>query len=119
MPLDPDRKLQMVAVKDIGEIVARLFERPKEFAGQVWELAGDSRSLPDVAALIGERLGKPVRYMRVPDEQAQQAMGDDMMRMFQWFNRQGYGVDIEALEKRFKYPMTRFDEFVRTVKWAL
>lgn len=117
-PVRADRKLQMVAVKDIGEVVARAFDRPKEAIGQALELAGDERILSDLAKEFSKVLGRPVRYVEVPEDQARQAMGEDMIKMYQWFDRHGYNVDIPALEKRWGYRMTKIDEFLRQIPWG-
>ena len=54
----------------------------------------------------------------LPDEQAEAAMGRDFALMFDWFNRVGYSVDIPALEKKWKVPLTRFKAFLQFVSWA-
>ncbi|MGQ0810923.1 MAG: NmrA family NAD(P)-binding protein [Nitrospiraceae bacterium] len=40
MPMWPERKLAMVALRDIGEFGAAAFTRPKDFLGQAIDLAG-------------------------------------------------------------------------------
>ncbi len=113
IPLRPQTKLQMVAVKDIGEIAARAFERPKEEAGQAEELAGDARTMPEVASLLSTKVGGPVKFVHVPDDEARRTMGNEMATMYRSLDTQGITVDIPTLEKRWGYRMTRFSEFLR------
>jgi len=51
------------------------------------------------------------------EEEARKIMGDDGLRMFQFFRTKGYHVDIPALETAWGYRMTRFPEFLDTVDW--
>ncbi len=117
MPMPPTTRQQLVAVPDIGEIVARVFDRPDRSVGRTVELAGDELTVGDEARRIGERIGHPVRFVEVPDEQAIQQMGEDGIRMFRWFRTKGYHVDIAALEAEWGLHMTRFDEYLAATKW--
>ncbi len=50
LPLRPTTKLQMVAVKDIGEFGAAAFLRTAEFLRQAIDFAGDELTMPEVTA---------------------------------------------------------------------
>jgi len=117
MPMPATTRQQLVAVPDIGEIVARVFDHPDRSVGKTVELAGDELTVEDEARRIGKRIGHPVRYVEVPDEQAIQQMGEDGIRMFRWFRTKGYHVDIAALEAEWGHRMTRFDEYLASSKW--
>ena len=120
-PMPATTRQQIVAVRDIGEIVARAIEAPARAAGKTVELAGDSLTMADIAARLAGKLGHPVRYVEQPDQEVLQGMGEDGMRMFRFFREKGYHVDIAALEREWGYRMTRFDEFLKdavfTPKW--
>ena len=111
-PLLPDRKLQMVALSDIGEFASEAFLRPNDFIGKKIDLAADALTFPEVAARIARALNRPVRYESIPDEKAEAAVGHDFAEMYRWFNRQGYRVDIEALKKTYGIPLTSFDRYL-------
>lgn len=117
-PVPPDRKLQMVALQDIGAFAAAAFTRPKEFIGQAIDLAGDGLTLPNALAIISKALGKPIQYALLPNEGLEQAVGHDFAVMFRWFNAVGYSVDIPALQKRWGIPLTKFTDVVATAPWA-
>ncbi len=118
LPLRPETKLQMIAVKDIGEFGAAAFLRPNEFIGQAIDLAGDELTMPEVTAHLSRRMGRQVRFQQMPDDQAEVALGRDFALMFRWFNEVGYAVDIPALQKRFGIPLTAFTQILTQADWA-
>ncbi len=118
LPMNPARKLAMVAVKDIGEFGAAAFLRPKEFLGQAIDLAGDELTMPEAAALLTKAMGRPIRFQELAMDQAEAAMGHDLATMFRWFNEVGYAIDVSALNQRFRIPLTTFAEWIKTVDWT-
>lgn len=117
LPLRPDTKLQMIAVRDIGEFGAAAFLRPDEFIGQAIDLAGDALTMPEVAVLLS-RAGRPVEFQQMPDHEVEAAMGHDFALMFRWFNEEGYRVDIPALRKRWGIPLATFKEAIADAPWV-
>src|SRR5205809_1011372 len=98
-------------------IVARAFENRRMAIGKTVELAGDEIAFGDLPAALSQKLGHPIRYAEQSEEDARKLMGDDGLRMFQFFRTKGYHVDIPALETAWGYRMTRFHEFLDTVDW--
>ena len=96
--ITPGRKLQIVAVDDIGAFAAIAFERPDEFIGQAIELAGDDLTEDEVAAVFGRVTGQTVTVDRSQPEGAPEPDAE-MVAMITWFNEQGYQADIDALRK--------------------
>lgn len=117
LPLDEGFRLQMVSVADIGEIVARAFERGEWAAGRTVELAGDEVSMGDLARRFSQKLGRSIRYVEVSDEETEKTMGEDGARMFRWFREKGYHVDIGALEREWGHRMTRLEEYLDSVSF--
>ena len=118
LPMKPDRKLAMVALRDIGEFGAAAFMRPKDFLGQAIDLAGDDLTMPETAALLTKAMGRPIRFQEFPLDQAEAAMGHDLAVMFRWFNEVGYAIDVPGLKRQFGLPLTTFAEWVKTVDWT-
>jgi len=118
MPMRPDRRLAMVAVKDIGQFGAAAFIRPKDFLGQAIDLAGDELTIPEVAAHLTKAMGRLIRFQEFPLDQVEAAMGHDLATMFRWFNDVGYAVDVPGLKQKFGIPLTSFTEWVKTVDWS-
>jgi uncharacterized protein YbjT (DUF2867 family) len=98
-PLVPDRKLQMIAVDDIGAFAAMAFEHPEKWRGRAIDLAGDEVPMRDAAAVLTRSLGRNIPYSRVPWDDLERAAGHDVATMWRWFETTGYHADIEALRR--------------------
>ena len=116
-PLPPTRKLQMVALRDIGEFGATAFMRPEDFLGKAMDLAGDELTMQEVAEHFSRAMGRPIRYEFMPADTAERVLGPDFAAMFRWFNETGYSVDIPALRKQYGIPLTTFADLVQTAEW--
>ena len=111
-PVLPDRKLQMIALSDIGEFASEAFLRTEEFAGKEIDLAGDELTMTDIALQISCATNQSIRYETIPEEKAEAAVGRDFALMYRWFNRQGYQVDIEELKNRWGIRLTSFSRWL-------
>ncbi|MGW4462274.1 NmrA/HSCARG family protein [Micromonospora sp. NPDC004704] len=97
MPLPDHIGLQLIAVRDIGEISAPFLLGAADALGGAIEIAGDERTGSQIAAAFGEHAGLPARYEALP----LQALGDnpDMQAMFRWFaETPAYQADIRAVK---------------------
>ena len=117
-PLRPDTKLQIIAVQDIGEFGAAALLRPSEFIGQSIDLAGDELTMPEMATLLSNTMGRAIQFQQLADDQAEAAVGSDFALMFRWFNEVGYDVDIPSLQKQWDIPLTTFKEIIAEASWA-
>lgn len=61
-PFVSTNHLPLVALDDIGALAARAVQRPDVFRGRILDVAGDTLTPPDVAALLAEALSEPVRH---------------------------------------------------------
>jgi uncharacterized protein YbjT (DUF2867 family) len=64
----PDQSIQLVAVEDIGKIVAAIFDDPERFGGTTLEVASDAVTGHDLEALYTEAAVRPVTYARFTDD---------------------------------------------------
>lgn len=113
-PLSPDTELQHVSVVDIGRFAARAFADPRAWRGVALDLAGDKRSVRELADLLAEIRGAPVRLAPMSWEAYAAANGEELADMTRWFEETGYDVDVAAL--RARYPdMVRFEDYLRAV----
>ncbi len=117
MGTSPGRLLQMVALNDLGAFVARLIEDPIRFRGQRIEVASDEISGGQAAEILARLLGRPMAYQQIPVDVARQT-SEDLARMFDWFERRGYSVDIRGLRQDFPdVGWHRFEEWARGLDW--
>ena len=115
-PLMTATQLQLVAVDDIGAFAALAFAEPEQWIGRAIELAGDELTMPQAAERLGRVIGRPVQYVQVPMAEFRRTMGEEMARMFTWFNQVGYGADLPAL--RAIYPaLTTLEQWLRSTGW--
>lgn len=108
--LDPATVLQMIAVADIGKYAARLFIDAERLDGREIDIAGDARTLPETAAVLGRALGRAISYVQIPLEDVRRN-SEDFALMLDWFNRVGYDADIEGTAREFGITPTRLDQW--------
>jgi uncharacterized protein YbjT (DUF2867 family) len=113
LPLGAGRTLQMVAVADIAAMVCLALERPSELAGRRVELAADALTGPEIARALSQATGTAIDYAAAPID-AVRARSEDLARMWEWLERSGSGVDLDALRRGF--PEVGWHDFGR---WAL
>lgn len=116
-PMPPDRGLQQIAVEDIGAFVAMAFSDPETWIGRAVDIAGDELKLPEVAEKLSKALGHPVVYQQIPLQDFAKVAGDEMAKMYRWFDEVGYDIDIPALRAIYPALMT-FDDYLATHKWT-
>jgi uncharacterized protein YbjT (DUF2867 family) len=117
MPLAEGVSLAVVDVADIGRMAATAFADPDTWAGERVELAGDELTLEAFATVFADALGREVEAVHVDVDAYRAEAGDEMADMYQWFNEQGYDVDVAALSERTGIDYTTFAEYV-DAHWA-
>jgi uncharacterized protein YbjT (DUF2867 family) len=118
LPIEKDVTHQMLDVDDVGRVVAQVLDNPDEFAGEGFDLAGDEHTPAEMARILSDVTDTDVEPFRVPNEAAREEMGEEMAELFQWFNDEGYAVDIEGLEERFELEFTSFREYLVKNNWT-
>jgi hypothetical protein len=94
----------MVAVDDIGALVAMAFARPGKWQGRTYELAGDE--LYGRTAQVFSKASREVRYNQVPWDEFEKQAGKEITVMYRWFQETGYHVDIQAVRQEYPSLMT-------------
>jgi uncharacterized protein YbjT (DUF2867 family) len=85
--------------------------------GRSIDIAGDEKTMPETAAIIGQAKGKPVAFERQPIEQVRQ-YSPDFAAMLEWFDRVGYEAEIAANAKEFGVRPTKLEEWAHSVSWS-
>lgn len=96
-PLKLETRLQMLAVDDIGAFVALAFEHSGKWIGRTFEMAGDELSMTQIAQAFGRMLGHEVKYVQLAWDEFEKRIDPAHFKMFQWFQREAYRVDIAAV----------------------
>jgi uncharacterized protein YbjT (DUF2867 family) len=110
--LGPGTKLQMIAVDDIGWFGARAFTDAAALNRREIDLAGDVRTMPEVAEILTDALGRAIAFAQTPIEQVRQ-YSKDMALMLEWFERVGFSADIAGLEREFGRSLTKLPDWAR------
>ena len=115
-PLAPETRLQQISVDDIGAFAALAFTKPGRWIGREVELAGDDLSMSEVAETLSRVLGYKISYVRTPWDQFRQMAGEEITKMYKWFEEVGYHVNISTL--RSEYPrLAKLENVVNTENW--
>jgi uncharacterized protein YbjT (DUF2867 family) len=116
--LSPTRALAQVAVPDIGAVAVRVLEEPARFIGKRFDLAGDELTGNDAMAIFSRVTGRPFSYYQVPLDVVRQRMGEDAVKMYEWFDRVGFAVDRAALRREFPdVAFHDFESWAKTQDW--
>ena len=76
-PFDPTKKIPIVAVRDVGEKVTEVLRDTRWSGFRITGVHGpEDLDLSSVARIIGEGIGRPVKYVQVPLDQVKQGMLD-------------------------------------------
>src|ERR1700746_2097807 len=94
MALPGSRRLQQIAVADIGAFVATVIERGDTVFGRRFDIAGDELTGEDAAAILSKVSGREVQYEGFPPD-VLRAQSEELPLMFKWFDSTGYAADIE------------------------
>lgn len=98
--VEPDQTAQLIATKDIGRVVAGVFDDPERYGGQALNIAGDAPTGRAMGEALGHAAGRPIRYQRYSD--AALAENPAMARTAQAFHPDRSGsADIADLRKKF------------------
>ncbi len=117
-----DAAVPLVDARDVGAVAVRVLTEDGH-AGRIYTITGGAKvTQNDVAAVLGNTIGKGVKYIPVPDEAAHQAMtgmglpdwlADDLVGMAA-MHRAGHGTEIDATgEKILGRPMRTINDFIQ------
>jgi uncharacterized protein YbjT (DUF2867 family) len=108
-------RLQMIAVKDIGQYGALAFTNADELNGREIDIAGDAATMPEAAAALSAGLGRPIRFMRLPIAEVRKN-SEDLALMLEWFEEIGYDADIDGNAREFGIRPTSLEEWARGLR---
>jgi uncharacterized protein YbjT (DUF2867 family) len=112
--VNPDRKLPVFAVDDMGVAVSEVFNNPDQL------VAGDYITFSEMADTCSTVLNIPTRYIALDEDPVGKQWGTEMRNMFNYFNQFGYYQDneeeaVRQSQKLFPRLLT-FQQFVQQNK---
>lgn len=114
--LQPETKLQMIAVKDVGKYGLAAFEKHQELNGREIDIAGDALTMPETARILSEAAGEKVDFVQLPIAEVRK-FSDDFATMLEWFDRVGYNADIAGNAQEFGIKPTTFKDWATQQDW--
>jgi uncharacterized protein YbjT (DUF2867 family) len=117
MPLKATTALQMIAAEDIGRYGAWAFENYEALNGQAIDIAGDERTMPDTARIIGAAADREIEFVPRSIEEVR-AASEDWAIMLEWFDAVGYDVDIAALARETGIRPITLAQWAAKVDWS-
>jgi uncharacterized protein YbjT (DUF2867 family) len=107
-----DQAMQFVAVRDIGLVVARIFDDPGRYVARTIEVAGDSLTGTALAEKLSAAAGQPIAYQRFADRAlAETPLLAGLAALVDQGRLAGH-ADIEALSLEFP-GMLKMDDWLR------
>jgi uncharacterized protein YbjT (DUF2867 family) len=115
--LTNDRKLQMIAVKDLAAFVVLVIENRERFLGKDIDIAGDELTQDQIAVGFSTALDLPITYYQESSDTYAE-MGDEYLDMLQWYQRDGYSVNIKQLHKNYpEIAWHSFENWLSEIDW--
>lgn len=115
MAMPSERKLQQIAVEDIGRFVAAVVSKGEAMFGKRVDISGDELSGDEAAAILSNVTGKKIRYEGFsPDVVRQQS--EDLAIMYEWFISDGYTANLEELKT---YGFMDFETWASKQDWTV
>lgn len=116
--LPPTRPHAQIAVADIGAVAVRVLEDADRFIGKRFDLAGDELTGNEALAILSRVTGRAFTYYQIPLDFVRQRMGEDAVKMYEWFDRVGFTVDRAALRREFPdVAFQDFESWAKTQDW--
>jgi uncharacterized protein YbjT (DUF2867 family) len=119
MPLE--RRLQLIAVEDVGRFCAWVFTHREEFLGHRVDLAGDELDGPQAAAILSRALGREIQAVALPLEgfPAEGELGQNIAALLAWLASTGFHADIPRLQRQYpELGWRSFAQWVERQDWA-
>ncbi|KAF2443867.1 NAD(P)-binding protein [Karstenula rhodostoma CBS 690.94] len=96
--MQADKKMQLVSVKDIGIVAASVLTDVKRWKGRALGIAGDDLTFAQADAIFQTVRGHGMpRIWDIPSR-ALRWVVDDAQKSMDWFEKEGFRVDVEVLK---------------------
>lgn len=117
-PLTPGKRLDQVATADIAGMAVYAIEHPETMIGRRVDIASDSITGTEAAAILSRVIGSEVPYEQLPIDVVRQYTGEEFVAMWDSFEHNEHFLDIASL--RAAYPEVAwhtYEQWARTIDW--
>ncbi|HUQ98090.1 MAG TPA: NmrA/HSCARG family protein [Gemmatimonadaceae bacterium] len=117
--LSPDRGVYQIAVSDVAAVAVTVLENKARYAGKRYDIGVEEVSPSQTVRILSEVTGRPFVHFQLPTEMVRQTMGEDGVKMNEYFEQVGYHVDRAELEREFpNVRWTSFETWARNFDWT-
>lgn len=124
-PAEQKTKLHLVDIDDMGPIVREILNDPEKFVGQGICICGEALSFEDVSKVFTKVTGIPAVSQTLTEEQFRsamkqmpQAVQDELVDMFKWFEEYGYyGKNLDWSNGQKLTKLTTFEQWLKKTGW--
>lgn len=97
-----------ISVDDLGRAAATVFARPKDFAGEAFDLVSAFSPGEEMAAVFGARLGRGLAYRPFDMDEIEQlarrwmpepAHHNELLAIIRFFRERNFSIDMKRLER--------------------
>ena len=109
-PRKPQTKMLYISVKDIAFFTGEAFDKPTDWLGRELNIASDSFTNPELAAMISRISGVPVKFTQISWEEWGKQMPPYLVDLYKWYETSGFTVDVAGLRRQYPnlYTMERY-----------
>jgi uncharacterized protein YbjT (DUF2867 family) len=122
-------KVSLIDVRDIAAVAVKALSDPRAHEDKTYELNGpEALSYPEVATKISQAIGRPVKYVDIPEEAQRKAMLDQhmpewlvtaLLDLQRYYTVNGKGGEVdEVLARLLGHAPIRLDQFLEENKEA-
>ncbi|MHB1948604.1 MAG: NmrA/HSCARG family protein [Gammaproteobacteria bacterium] len=112
-PLKPETRLAQVCLDDLANFVFLILENRAKFIRKRIDIASDVLTGAQVVEVLSKALNEEIKYVQTPIEKVRE-QSKDIATMYEWFEKVGFDVDIDALHRQ--YPEVHWHTFEQWVK---
>ncbi len=110
-----DKKVQLIAVEDIGAIVALVFSNREAYLARTLEIAGDELTELEQVEILTRVIGRPIQLVQPPMPEGF-TPDEEQLASQRFFNGEAYTVDIDAV-RRIHPGLQSFEQYLRSNDW--
>ncbi len=110
-----DKRTQLIAVEDIGAIVAIVFSNRPEYLGRTLEIAGDEQTEAEQAETLSTVVGRRVEVER-PEKPEGDTQDEEQLAAIRFFDGEAYTADIDAVRK-IHPDLRSLEQYLRETGW--
>jgi uncharacterized protein YbjT (DUF2867 family) len=114
---NPDTMVFQVDENDYARHILMAFDDPDHWLGMSYDVASESMTAQELAAIFGRVVGKQVVYRQISWQEEVQAAGQEVVNLMQWIEHVGPDIHVPSRRREFTW-LTSFEEYLLANGWG-